>query len=110
MTKVNVICDCIIDGANGIYIPQIFAQRYEKQLRENDPMIDGDTIGDITSPDNEFYWESWNTVLDTFNVKDPETGEKLMLCHESDLFLCNDAGADQLFDPDCDNEPAGDEI
>ena len=48
--------DLVIDGYHGIYIPQIFAQRFPEWLsdEERDILLAG--------PEHENYWETWEDV------------------------------------------------
>lgn len=75
--------EVLIDSHHGIYVPQIFAERYdanEYHLYGIDPE-DIDIL--LEGPDHEDYWEAWNNVLnDAFS----EDGRKY-LHQEGDLFL-----------------------
>ena len=53
----------LINGAYGIYIPQMFAFMFKAQLSEQDAK-------DLESPDNEYYWDAWDDVLNkTFIIE-----------------------------------------
>ena len=72
----------LIDGANGIYIPQIFATRYLTEaecLRCGIPLDYAAALGNI---DSELYWEAWATVLDSYTTESGET-----LYQDQDVWL-----------------------
>lgn len=54
----------LINDSWGIYIPQIFTENFTAAswgIDENSP--DWKTLSD--GPDSEYYWESWETILDS---------------------------------------------
>lgn len=53
---------CIIDNHHGVYIPMIFSELFSDYLDE-------DTIRNLSSPENEFYWETWDDLVSTFTVE-----------------------------------------
>ena len=80
----NIVkCECIVDGANGQYIPQIFAERYPEWLDDDDKaiLLDG--------PDNADYWEVYDSVLysehDGQFLTTGEGGNDLFICAPSPL-------------------------
>ena len=73
--------DCIVDSAFGIYVPQMFVQRYEPDewgVRKVD-------AEELQNPDNEFYWETWEEVLSTAKFTD-DRGHVWRLLQDGDLF------------------------
>ena len=48
--------DLVIDGYHGIYIPQIFAQRFPEWLDDEEREIL------LAGPEHEDYWETWDEV------------------------------------------------
>lgn len=52
----------LINDAHGIYVPKMFADNYGQYLNEEQKK-------DLTSPDNEFYWETWEDVVDTVKIE-----------------------------------------
>ena len=76
--------DCIIDSAAGIYIPQEFCQSYNPQdwgFNKNDQ--DWETCR--RGPDEEYYWDSWDTILSNAHIT--LDGQIFTLYQDSDLFL-----------------------
>jgi len=49
-----------IDSAHGQYIPQIFSEMIADNLRKQ---IDEETLKDLSSPENEYYYEAWGEIL-----------------------------------------------
>ena len=78
-----VKCKCIVNGAAGVYIPQIFAERYPEWLEDDDKAIL------LSGPDHADYWEVWNDVQcsehDGQFLTNSEGGNDLMLCTESPM-------------------------
>lgn len=54
--------DLLIDSNRGIYVPQSFATMYDFRLWGFDD-LDEDIALLMKGPDDEFYWEAWETVL-----------------------------------------------
>ena len=81
--------ELLLDGARGIYIPRDFV---------NDVLI-GDfgwkgiteeNVKDLSDPDNEWYWETWDDVLSNATYIS-ECGKKYILHQDGDLFaICFD--------------------
>lgn len=71
--------DCIVDGSHGIYVPKYFAEVYGCYLDETDKNIL------LAGPENEYYWEVWDNILDTFEVE--LDGIKYSLFQDQDVFL-----------------------
>ena len=77
--------ECIIDGSHGIYIPQVFAERFEnwQGITEDDLAIL------LNSPAHRDYWEVWDSVLATASYKDDD-GHTWTLFQDGDLFMVRD--------------------
>lgn len=85
--------ECIIDGHHGVYVPQAFAERY----RNAEGWRFGNTRAEdwaslLFGPDDEWYWDAWDTVLSNAESDD---GQVLHLGESGDLFL---AWPDELED------------
>lgn len=79
--------ECIINGAYGIHVPQVFAERFE-----NWQGIDPDDLEILRAgPDHPDYWEAWDAVLATASYKD-DAGHTwtLHLGESGDLFAIRD--------------------
>ena len=79
-----------VDGAHGQYAPQAFAQFYGEQstMSADDKQIL------LTGPEHEYYWETWNTVLDnvtvtcndvTYNIYPGESGDVFLVRADREL-------------------------
>ncbi len=78
----NAACrELLIDGNQGIYIPQTFARNF-------DPAAWGVSAEDIAvllkGPDDENYWEVWSDV-EGYVERDFD-GKRWVLCQDGDLW------------------------
>lgn len=79
---------CIIDGSQGIYIPAIFAQRVKAKdiiicnNQDTELMESFDVCA--SGPENDFYWESWDYILDNCAIQIGNFPYELM--QDGDLF------------------------
>jgi len=78
---------CIIDGQWGIYIPQTFCQRYHPE-DWGFARHDQNWKSCLAGPDDPYYWESWDTILN--NARTSWDGEAVSLYQASDLFIVRD--------------------
>lgn len=90
---------CIVDGVHGIYVPQEFALRWQPEAwglsREefaNEDGSDWDCI--LGGPDEEYYWEAWESILGRARFQHPSrpNGEPAAwagasLYQDGDLFM-----------------------
>lgn len=58
-TKFETSLILAIDSHYGVYTPQAFVEKYGEYLD-----LSNEQKEDLSSPDNEFYWETWEIVLD----------------------------------------------
>lgn len=75
---------CIVDGAHGVYVPQVWAQRYGEQVVESANVSAEDYAIILSGPDHTDYWEAWEAVLNDYNHK--VDGVSHYLTQDSDLF------------------------
>lgn len=75
---------CIVDGAHGIYVPQIWGERYGTAAVAA-ANVSADDVADIlTGPDSDTYWDSWDSVLNDYcHTVD---GVRHYLTQDGDLF------------------------
>ena len=71
----------LCDSCNGKFIPQIMINR----LIVSGWSIDCEYIEDLQDPDNEWYWDIWDQVVDNAQFTD-ENGNKWYLWQDGDLF------------------------
>lgn len=78
---------CIVDGANGIYVPQAFCRRYEK----TDKVEQEDWDICLSGPDHEFYWEAWENILNHWGGEETDGAGntfEIYLYQDGDLYQC----------------------
>lgn len=78
---------CIVDGANGIYVPQAFCRRYEK----TDKVEQEDWDICLSGPDHEFYWEAWENILNDWGGEETDGAGntfEIYLFQDGDLYQC----------------------
>jgi len=75
---------CIIDGHHGIYVPQVWAERYGLQAVASAGVNASDVEDLAMGPECECYWEAWESILNTYchNVD----GVNHYLSQDGDLF------------------------
>lgn len=77
-------CRLLISDRHGIYIPQVYCQ----QLTEDDAAEYGVQWSDVvccqSGPDQDWYWESWQAILDVAEWE--EDGETWCLHQNGDLW------------------------
>jgi hypothetical protein len=67
----------LVNSALGVYVPETFAKRYPEFLNDEQK-------ADLSNHENEFYWETWENVLD--NVRITIDGKRYSLYQEDDLW------------------------
>lgn len=73
-----------LDSNRGIYIPQAFMEMIDEKYLSN--VSEEDKVILLQGPKNEFYWDTWVTVLDNAIINDPEKGE-CVLHQDGDLWI-----------------------
>lgn len=69
---------------HGIYIPQYFAESIKRDCVS---YVSPGQWDDLSDPENEWYWNTWNDVECSAIVIDPETGIQYRLYQDGDLWL-----------------------
>lgn len=79
------IMELLFSGHHGIYIPQAFAEQFNPEnsywvydLEDAAILREG--------PDHEFYWETWQDVLDNAYWQENAEGPKYHLRQDDDLW------------------------
>lgn len=100
-TQMRNEVSCYLDGARGQYIPRDFARDTKREciegvdakdldylalgpggcLDECKELQEGETVR------GEFYWDTWQTVMDSAIVVDPDSGLRFKLHQDDSLFL-----------------------
>ena len=81
--KESMILFC--DSSSGRYIPQRFAAEIMPQYLQG---VSQDELNELADPDGEFYWDTWNTILDNATVVYGDHTYRLH--HDGDLWLVCD--------------------
>ncbi len=89
----NVIL--LLNCARGIYIPRNFVESVNfgedgwQGVSDEDREI-------LSDPENEGYWETWDSVLGNAHYTDPVSGKVFHLHHDGDLWaVCYDSMTDE---------------
>ena len=80
--------ELLLDGARGIYLPQEFAQSFVVREAE----LDEDMACCAAGPDQEFYWESWENILDSGTIEGA-SGHVWALYQDGDLWAIREDAA-----------------
>lgn len=81
MSNIKSGLACLLNDRHGVYIPAKFIECY-------DPVAWGVTDDDkeeLSSPYNQYYWETWEMVLNNAAYTDKE-GNKWHLYQDGDLY------------------------
>ena len=71
--------EILLNDSHGQYIPQKFYTQFDLKKWH----IEGD-FSQLNNPDNEFYWDDWNIILN--NAYCESNGKKWHLYQDGDLF------------------------
>ena len=80
---------CLLDGARGIYVPQAFAELFDRNdWGLSDKQYDESWNTLLSGPDAELYWESWEEIHDA--ARYTKNGHTWHLSQDGDLFAFRD--------------------
>lgn len=75
---------CIVDGHHGIYVPQVWAERYGAAAVES-AGVNATDVSDLSmGPECECYWDAWDSILSDYCHE--VAGVKHYLSQDGDLF------------------------
>ena len=77
--------ELLLDGDRGIYLPRDFCDLCLGSSAWSGYNKD-DVKTVLNGPDNEWYWEAWQNILDSAVYTDPETGDKWFVYQDDSLF------------------------
>lgn len=100
-TQLRNEVSCYLDGARGQYIPRDFARGTKRDCIEGVDAKDLDYLAlgpggvlddtqDLQEGESvrgEFYWDTWQTVMDSAILIDPDSGLRFKLHQDDSLFL-----------------------
>lgn len=81
MSNIKSGLACLLHDGRGIYIPAKFVEIYNAALWG---VTDKDKK-ELSSPDNQYYWETWESVLNYAGYTDAN-GNKWHLYQDGDLY------------------------
>lgn len=81
MTNVKSGLACLLSDRHGIYIPAKFIECYCGESWN----VTADNQKELSSPDNQYYWETWEIVLNNAAYVDVD-GNKWHLYQDGDLY------------------------
>lgn len=85
----------LLSDRHGIYIPKVFAESFSDW-----GISDGDKTILTTGPDHEWYWETWDSVMEY--VKFVKNNVVYRLYQDGDLWAVPEA--DYMADDECEGE------
>ena len=82
--------ELLLDGSRGFYIPRDFVEGTLIGGEFGWQGITEENVKDLSEPDNEWYWDTWETVLNNATYISA-CGKKYTLYQDGDLFaICFD--------------------
>lgn len=75
----------ICDSHHGIYCPQLTIKDLIDDIVSQLPAEDVQTV--LDGPDNEFYWESWENILNTSFIIDDGENKRYYLYQDEDVWM-----------------------
>lgn len=63
----------LLSDSHGIHIPQLFSQGLSKEDAEEMSLSWEDVLVCQRGPDEELYWEAWQSILDSAEITEPAT-------------------------------------
>ena len=75
---------CIVDGANGVFVPMVFAQTVNRALLSGVTAETLDYLAKKESLEDEGFWDAWDSVLN--NARITHNGKIYHLHQDGDLF------------------------
>lgn len=77
--------ELLVSDNRGVYIPQTFAENFDLSVWKNIDPKDIETLKE--GPDAEWYWEAWESVLNSASYV--KNGQAWFLYQDGDLWAYN---------------------
>lgn len=77
-------CELLLSDSHGIYIPKLWCDELSEEEAEEHGVSWQDVLDCQSGPDNELYWEAWNSILDSARWE--EDGVEWNLHQNGDLW------------------------
>lgn len=85
----------LVSDHHGVYVPKVFAENFD--IKEWN-VSDKEAAYLVEGPDQEWYWEAWESVLSEANYKD-ENGNLWHLYQDGDLWAyCSELMSDEQYE------------
>ena len=98
------VCDLLVDGHHGIYVPQLFVQLVGHNAWGLRMMAEEVKILQ-EGPDHKYYWEAWDKVTENELHKDMKGAEwSLRQQDDGDLFAVHRLTDEELTGKETSNE------
>ena len=78
--------EILLSDSRGIYIPRDFYNDCNLPAWG----LDREKYTTLESPDNDWYWEAWEDLINAAKWTDPNTGHTWGLFQDGDLFMYRD--------------------
>ncbi len=81
--------ELLLSDARGIYIPRDFLDFKNVCTEDGEEITDEyllEALEELKNPDGEYYWESWEKVLNETYLKNSTTGVVFCLHQDGDLW------------------------
>lgn len=77
-------CELLLSDSHGIYIPKLWADELSEEEAEEHGVNWEDVVDCQSGPDNDLYWEAWDSILDAARWE--ENGVEWNLHQNGDLW------------------------
>lgn len=80
----------LLSSARGIYVPRDFAQDFNF-AQDGWQGVSPEDLATLADPENDWYWETWEAVLNNAYHINKDTGRTYRLYQDGDLWaVCHD--------------------
>jgi hypothetical protein len=66
-------CRLLLSDSHGVCIPQLYCQSLSEEDAEEMRISWEDVLRCQSGPDEELYWEAWQSILDSAEITEPAT-------------------------------------
>jgi len=73
----------LLDCHHGMYIPKLFLEQYSSRLVKE---LTAEEKRDLNHPEQEFYWDVWNTVIENSILLDDDDNFYYLCENDGDLW------------------------
>ena len=82
------LTECVVSDSWGIYVPQHFCQKYDLDWAPSEikNKLKEDWQICLNGPEEEWYWDAWQEVLDNYKICHPSLGYFYRFEQNGDVF------------------------